>query len=159
LADFGDVKDKYHFGIPFNLKDLEGLTCMDYLRQYLQVAPRRIRTCDQVFRKFAEAGVMPKERLHEALTELTMQPLAQSPLEFILSLIGLKFDDLPPIDPEDWKAICAINDHLLFSRLIQRNNKTFTTKGTLETADFSTAYRQLGNLNLTTELLALLRIL
>ncbi|BHF83660.1 hypothetical protein SprV_0902680300 [Sparganum proliferum] len=88
-----------------------------------------------------------------------MHPLAKSPLELILNLIGLTFDELPPIDGDFWKVICAVADRLLFSRLLQRDKKTLTSKGTLETADFSTAFRQFDELDLTPELAALLRII
>ncbi|VDN17608.1 unnamed protein product [Dibothriocephalus latus] len=132
---------------------------MEYLRQYLRVAPRWARTCGKVFQKFADEGIMPKEKLSEALAELTFHPLAESSLDFILKLIGLKFSRLPPIDSEYWKGISAVTDRLLFSRLLQRDGKTLTEKGTLEMADFSTAYRQLEHLRLNSKLTAMLRIL
>ncbi|KAL7055117.1 hypothetical protein AAHC03_024534 [Spirometra sp. Aus1] len=88
-----------------------------------------------------------------------MHQLAKSPLELIFNLIGLTFDELPPIDFDFWKGFCAVADRLLFSRLLQRDKKMLTSKGTLETADFATAFRQFDELNLTPELAALLRII
>ncbi|TNN12848.1 serine arginine repetitive matrix 1 isoform 1 [Schistosoma japonicum] len=149
--DFHDTTsydDGFWFSLPLDLRILENMSVVDYLRQYVHVSSRKNDLYQRIYNRWCHGCKFPIEKLNYAFEDIVPVQIPNGCYHLVLNLIHLKLEDYQTIDYETFCCLCIAAERFVLYKIIKDSNIPIPSKNILEMIEFQRLQCQYMQLNM-----------
>ncbi|CAH8624261.1 unnamed protein product [Schistosoma margrebowiei] len=149
--DFHDTtnyQDSFWFSLPSDLRILENMSVIDYLRQFAHLSSRKYDLYRRIYNHWCQGSKLSIDKLNNAFEDIVPVQIPISCYTLVFNLIGLQVIDYQYIDFETFCCICIAAERLIFYKIMKDSNISIPSKDILEMIEFQRLQCQYTQLNL-----------
>ncbi|THD23325.1 hypothetical protein D915_005696 [Fasciola hepatica] len=124
-----------YFLFPIELKELEGLSVLEFLAQCCTICPRRQRLYDRVFQKWSQGSTLPLSNFPSALRDIVVCDVPAGSDQVIYELVALNQNTNQELNRELFGLLCAAAERTLFAKMLKDENIPTSPKHFIELAE------------------------